>query len=88
MSSNTENEIDYNISGKSENLPSDTIITDKNSSDFCEINDLRNQHPFRVIIGHINVNSIRNKFERLASFINNNLDKKKSHSTSHLKGFL
>ena len=28
----------------------------------------------RVIIGHININSIRNKFEPLVSFINNNLD--------------
>ena len=138
MSPNTENEIDYNTSGKSENLLSEPIITDKNTSDFCEINDLRNQHPFRVIIGHININSIRNKFEPLVSFINNNLhilmisetkiddtfpdsqflikgfsvpdrlDRtakrggillyiredipskciKKSHSTSHLKGFL
>ena len=74
MSSNTENEIDYNTSGKSENPLSDPIITDENTSDFCEINDLRNQHPFRVIIGHININSIRNKFEPLVSFINNNLD--------------
>ena len=74
MSSNTENEIDYNTSGKSENPLSDPIITDENTSDFCEINDLRNQNPFRVIIGHININSIRNKFEPLVSFINNNLD--------------
>ena len=74
MSSHTENEIDYNTSGKSENPLSDPIITDENTSDFCEINDLRNQHPFRVIIGHININSIRNKFEPLVSFINNNLD--------------
>ena len=28
----------------------------------------------RVIIGHININSIRNKFEPLVSFINNNVD--------------
>ena len=27
----------------------------------------------RVIIGHININSIRNKFEPLVSFINNDL---------------
>ena len=74
MFSNTENEIDYNTSGKSENPLSDPIITDENTSDFCEINDLRNQNPFRVIIGHININSIRNKFEPLVSFINNNLD--------------
>ena len=72
MPSNTENELDYNTSGKPENPLSDPIITDENTSDFCEINDLRNQHPIRVIIGHININSIRNKFEPLVSFINNN----------------
>ena len=74
MSSNTENDINYNTSGKSENPLSDPIIIDENTSDFCGINDLRNQNPFRVIIGHININSIRNKFEPLVSFINNNLD--------------
>ena len=74
MSFNTENEIDYNTSGKSKNPLSDPIITDENTSDFCGINDLGNQNPFRVIIGHININSIRNKFEPLVSFINNNVD--------------
>ena len=74
MFSNRENDINYNTSGKSENPLSDPIITDENISDFCEINDLRNQNPFRVVIGHININSIRNKFEPLPSFINNNLD--------------
>ena len=74
MSSNTENEIDCNTSGKSENPLSDPVIIDENTTDFCGINDLRNQNPFRVIIGHININSIRNKFEPLVSFINNNPD--------------
>ena len=74
MSSNTENEIDHNTTGKSENLLSDPIIIDENTYDFRGINDLRNQNPFRVIIGHINKNSIRNTFESLVSFINNNLD--------------
>ena len=74
MSSNTENEIDRNTSGKSENPLSDPIIIDENTYDFRGINDLRNQNPFRVIIGHININSIRIKFEPLVSFINYNLD--------------
>ena len=74
MSSNSENEIDHNTSGKSENPLSDPIIIDENTYDFRGIKDLRNQNPFRVIIGHININSIRNKFEPLVSFINNNLD--------------
>ena len=74
MSSNTENEMDHDTTGKSKNLLSDPIIIDENTYDFRGINDLRNQNPFRVITGHININSIRNKFEPLVSFINNNLD--------------
>ena len=74
MSSNSENEIDHNTSGKSENPLSDPIIIDENTYDFLGIKDLGSQNPFRVIIGHININSIRNKFEPLVSFINNNLD--------------
>ena len=74
MSSNSENEIDHNISGKSENPLSDPIIIDQNSYDFHGIKDFRNQNHFRVIIDHIDINSIRNKFEPLVSFINNNLD--------------
>ena len=74
MSSNSKNEIDHNTSEKSENPLSDPIVIDENTYDFPGIKDLRNQNPFRVIIGHININSIRNKFEPLVSFINNNLD--------------
>ena len=74
MSSNSENEIDHNTSRKSENPLSDPIITDENTYDFLGIKDLRNQNPFRVIIGYINISSIRNKFEPLVSFINNNLN--------------
>ena len=74
MSSNSENEIDHNTLGKSGNPLSDPIIIDENTYDFHGIKDLRNQNPLSVIIGHINVNSIRNTFESLVSFINNNLD--------------
>ena len=48
-------------------------LIDENTSDFCRVNYLRNQNPFRVIIGHINIYSIRNKLEQLLSFINNNI---------------
>ena len=65
MSSNSENEIDHNISGKSENPLSDPIIIDEDTYDSHGIKDLRNQNPFRVIIGHINIDSIINKFEPL-----------------------
>ena len=74
MSPNSGNEIDRNTSGKSENALSDSIIIDENTYDFHGIKDLRNQNTFRVIIGHININSIRNTFEPLVSFLNNNID--------------
>ena len=74
MSFNTENEIDYNTSGKSKNPLSDPIITDENTSDFCGINDPRKRNSSSVIIGHIDINCVRNKFEPLVSFINNNHD--------------
>ena len=56
MSSNSENEIDHNTLGKSENPLSDSIIIDENTYAFREITVLRNQNPSRVIIGHININ--------------------------------
>ena len=74
MYSNSENEIDHNTSGKSDNPLSDPIIIDENTYNFRGINDLRNQNPFRVIMGHININFIRNKFEPLVSFTSKNLD--------------
>ena len=38
------------------------------------LNDLRLKHLDRLIIGHLNINSIRNKFEALKKIIKNNLD--------------
>ena len=52
---------------------SDPII-DRNTNDTCELKQLRNQNPHRIIIGHLNINSIRNKFESLVTFVGNNLD--------------
>ena len=60
--------------GKSKNPLSDPMIIDANTNDIRGIKDLRNQNPFRFIIGHIDINSIRNKFEPLMRFRNNNLD--------------
>ena len=74
MSSNTENEIDHNTSGKSETSLSDSIIINENTYGFRGIKDFRNQNPFRIIISHININSISSKFEPFVSFINNYLD--------------
>ena len=43
MSSNSENEIDHNTSGKSENLLSDPMIIDENNYDFMELRILENK---------------------------------------------
>ena len=59
--------------GKLESPFSDPII-DKKTNDICELKQLRNQNPHRIIIGYLNINSIRNKFESLVTFVGNNLD--------------
>ena len=59
--------------GKLESPFSDPII-DRNTNDICELKQLRNQNPHKIIIGHLNINSIRNKFESLVTFVGNNLD--------------
>ena len=38
------------------------------------MHELRKSNPFRVIIGHINVNSVRNKFESLKEMIKDSID--------------
>ena len=65
--------VDRNVSGKLESPFSDPVI-DRNTNDICKLEQLRNQNPHRIIIGHLNTNSIRNKFESLARFVGNNLD--------------
>ena len=35
---------------------------------------LENENPFRVIIGHIRINSKRNKFQSLVKYVGNNLE--------------
>ena len=42
--------------------------------DIRELKHLRNEDPYRVIIGQININSIRNKFELLVKYVGNDLD--------------
>ena len=59
--------------GKLEGPFSDPII-DRNTNGICELKQLRNQNPHRIIIGHLNINSIRNKFQSLVTFVGNNLD--------------
>ena len=64
---------DHNVLRKSENLLSKPL-NEENTYDIRELKHLRNENPYRVIIGHININSIINKFESLVKYVKNNLD--------------
>ena len=70
---NQSDKVEHKVSGKLESPPSDPKI-DRNTNGICELKQLRNQNPHRIIIGHLNINSIRNKFESLVRFVGNNLD--------------
>ena len=58
---------------KSENLLSKPL-NEENTYEIRELKHLRKENSYRVIIGHININSIRNKFESLVKYVGNNLD--------------
>ena len=66
------NKIDHKVLGKSENLPPNPI-DEENTYDIRQLKCLRNQNPCRVIIGHININSKRNKFQSFVKYVGNNL---------------
>ena len=66
------NKIDHKVLGKSENLPPNPI-DEENTYDIRQLKCLRNQNPCRVIIGHININSKRNKFQSFVKYVDNNL---------------
>ena len=67
LPNNQSDEFEHKASGKLESSPSDTKI-DKNTNGICELKQLRKQNPHRIIIGHLNINSVRNKFESLVRF--------------------
>ena len=73
MPSDLSDKIDHKVLRKSENLLS-KLLNEENTYDLRELEHLRNENPYRVIIGHININSIRNKFESLVKYVGNNLD--------------
>ena len=64
---------DHKVLRKSENLLSKPL-NEENIYDIREHKYVRNENQYRVIIGHININSIRNKFESLVKYVSNNLD--------------
>ena len=70
---NQSDEVEQKVSWKLESPPSDPII-DRNTNGICELKKLRNQNRSRIIIGHLNINFIRNKFESLVRFVGSNLN--------------
>ena len=54
------------------------VISDKispdNSDNLSQLNFLRIQNPNKVLLGHININSIRHKFDMLSDIIKEKLD--------------
>ena len=59
--------VEHKVSGKLESPFSDPTI-DRNTNGICELKQLRNQNPHRIIIGHLDINSVRNKSESLVLF--------------------
>ena len=64
---------DHKVLRKSANLLSKPL-NEESTYDIRELKHPRNENPYRVIIGHININSIRNTFESLVKHVDNNLD--------------
>ena len=66
------------LSEQSINLSDDKLVlndTDKSNDSLLDsLKGLRLKHPNRVVFAHININSIRNKFDMLASACDRNID--------------
>ena len=73
MSFDLSDKIEHKVLRKSEDLLSKTI-NEENTYGIRELKHLRQENRYRVIIGHININSIRNKFESSVKYVDNNLE--------------
>ena len=67
-----------NFEDISNRIPSDTILT-QNSSDeisscFTELKQFRLNNPKNLILTHLNINSLRNKFETIKIIIEDSFD--------------
>ena len=72
MSFDLWGKIDHKVLGKRENIRSKPI-NEKNTYEIRELKYLRNENPHRIIICHINMNLIKNKFESFLKYVDNNL---------------
>ena len=50
------------------------FVSDSQTKEFGSLNEVRKLNPNRLIIAHININSIRNKFEMLKATITDKTD--------------
>ena len=71
MSFNLSDQVVHKVLRKSENLLFKLI---NEEYDIRERKPLKKENPYRVIIGHINKNWVRNKLESLVKYVGNNLD--------------
>ena len=63
----------WNLSWSTEHL-NETYDRQFNGIWFSNLHELRKSNTFRVIIGHINIDSVGNKFEPLNKMIQDNID--------------
>ena len=71
MSFNLSDQVVHKVLRKLENLLFKLI---NEEYDIRERKPLKKENPYRVIIGHINKNWVRNKLESLVKYVGNNLD--------------
>ena len=71
LSFNLSDQVVHKVLRKSENLLFKLI---NEEYDIRERKPLKKENPYRVIIGHINKNWVRNKLESLVKYVGNNLD--------------
>ena len=78
VSVNNENTFFSDENSSINNSPSDisdaNITNDSDNSVFSQLSNLRSKNSDRVIIAHLNINSIRNKFEMISELIIGNID--------------
>ena len=71
LSFNLSDQVVHKVLRKLENLLFKLI---NEEYDIRERKPLKKENPYRVIIGHINKNWVRNKLESLVKYVGNNLD--------------
>ena len=78
FNSNINKKISESISSSNPHkISADSSLNSIASIRLCKsnfLNDLRKQNPTRLIISHLNVNSLGNKFEFLVPLVKDNID--------------